>query len=49
MFAWWAPCRRFTCRLAPIAFEVLALVEAVKDGLNDSAPQLPTANGLDAF
>ena len=34
-------------RLAPLAFEVLALVDALNVGLNASALQLPTWNGLD--
>ncbi len=46
MFASWAPCRRSTRRLAPFSFEVFALVAALNDGLNASAPQLPTWNGL---
>ena len=49
MFASWAPCVRFTCRLAPIALEVLALVATANDGLNASAPQLATENGLETF
>ena len=37
-----------TCSLAPLALDALALVEAVNEGVNASAPQLVTPNGLDS-
>src|SRR6202020_2652632 len=46
-FASWAAWVRLTSRLAPPALEVFAAVETWKEGLNASAPQPPTWNGLD--
>src|SRR5207245_9861617 len=47
MLAWWAGWVTLTCKLSPFALEALALVEALNDGVNASAPQPLTANGLD--
>ena len=47
MFASCAGWVRLTCRLAPLSFEVFALVETLNEGLNGSALQLPTWNGVD--
>jgi hypothetical protein len=47
MLAWCAGWVTFTCRLAPLALDVFALVEAVNEGVNASAPQLLIWKGLD--
>ena len=46
-FVWPAPILMVVSRLAPLAFEVLAPVFALNEGLNASAPQLLTWKGLD--
>ena len=49
MFAWPGTWLIVVSRLAPLAFEVFALVTALNAGLNLSALQLPTWNGVDTF
>ena len=49
MLAWWAPWRRFTRRLTPPVLELWASVDALKDGLNESALQLATWKKVDVF
>src|SRR2546426_5435259 len=44
MLAWRAGCVTLTCRLSPFARDGWALVEALNEGVNASAPQPLTAN-----
>ncbi len=46
-FVWPAPMLSVVSRLAPLAFEVLASVFDLNEGLNARAPQSLTWNGLD--
>ena len=46
-FVWPVPMLSVVSRLAPLAFEVFALVFALNEGLKASAPQALTWNGLE--
>src|SRR5271154_4933139 len=47
MFAWPAPCVIVVTRLAPLAFDGLPLVDAVKVGVKGSGLQASAWNGLE--
>src|ERR1700677_3621863 len=47
MFAWWAPWVTLTSKLAPLALELFAPVDALREGLNGSPLQPLTVRGVE--